>query len=366
VAFVLASLSLSAVILYAAFKRLTNFWLLLAVTSILFIGIEFALRIGTTKYLNYFELLHGRYASYYGIYTEPVLHYKANDTLHISSRGEFSFAFTTNQMGYADREWPDDTIVDTYKILCMGDSFTLGVGAPQDSGWVGSFRQCLLKQGINAQTYNTGITGSDIVNEFQKLRTRFSGKQFDAVVLCLNASDLVEIYLRGGRERFTEKRTPAQNPLKKSEWLYEILFCYRLYVHECLGLNFLFLTKAEAQREDAKAVNIMREHILDFRQYCLENELSFYFFLHPHSFEMLNQQYMSPVFSTLLTNFEDIGDDFMKEMSQVIKKGQHYSEFYYERDRHFTTEGYRILGQLAANGFVEKMEKGKLGKNTNP
>jgi hypothetical protein len=142
-----------------------------------------------------------------------------------------------------------------YRVLGMGDSFTLGMGAPMDSSWIKSFERNFKLDDKEISTMNSGVTGSDINIEFYKLKNILIDYQPDLVILGINVSDVVDIYLRGGSIQSNEPTfEPRKSPLKKMETLYKVSFLYRAYIHTILDKNFLFLNPAEAEKEETLVV----------------------------------------------------------------------------------------------------------------
>jgi hypothetical protein len=97
---------LSILIILKIFNSKRKFTLnIFIVIAFSFLALETGLRYGTKKYHTYFELLQGYYQSYYEIYTNPQISYSPNDTLSFESKGEYKYTFTTNSLGFCDKEW---------------------------------------------------------------------------------------------------------------------------------------------------------------------------------------------------------------------------------------------------------------------
>ena len=54
--------------------------------------------------------------------------------------------YSYNSRGFRDQEWPQDV---TDAVWCIGDSFTVGLGAPESHGWVSQLRKQLNRPCIN-------------------------------------------------------------------------------------------------------------------------------------------------------------------------------------------------------------------------
>ncbi len=98
-----------------------------------------------------------------------------------------------NQFGMRDRD--DLTLakpVDTRRIVCLGDSFTLGWGVRQDHNWPVLVEQTLSTQWPKVQVINGGGTGSAYVDEYElALRHRHGRFAPDLVVVTLCLNDLL-------------------------------------------------------------------------------------------------------------------------------------------------------------------------------
>lgn len=66
-----------------------------------------------------------------------------------------SINYNYNSRGYRDQEWPES--IDQLKnaIWCIGDSFTVGLGSPQEHTW-----PYLLQQQLNQRTINVSMDGA--------------------------------------------------------------------------------------------------------------------------------------------------------------------------------------------------------------
>lgn len=98
-----------------------------------------------------------------------------------------------NQFGMRDRA--DLTLAKpagTRRIVCLGDSFTLGWGVRQEQNWPVLVEQRLRQQAPQVQVINGGGTGSAYVDEYElALRHRHGRFAPDLVVVTLCLNDLL-------------------------------------------------------------------------------------------------------------------------------------------------------------------------------
>ncbi|MDO8349330.1 MAG: GDSL-type esterase/lipase family protein, partial [Planctomycetota bacterium] len=123
-------------------------------------------------------------ASFFICYHGPALPYFDQD-------GCVEYRF--NRFGLRDRD--DLTLAKpagVQRIVCLGDSFTLGWGVRQDHNWPVLVEQELQKQWPKVQVINGGGTGSAYVDEYElALRHRHGRFAPDLVVVTLCLNDLL-------------------------------------------------------------------------------------------------------------------------------------------------------------------------------
>lgn len=116
-----------------------------------------------------------------------------------------------------------------FRILCLGDSFTEGDGAPSDSSWVKELTRKLDENfDTNFLVYNAGVCGSDVYFD-NKILENVLYKTFkpDFVIQAINASDVTDIIYRGGQDRFNTDGTTSCKDCPKWEKLYQYSYLFR-------------------------------------------------------------------------------------------------------------------------------------------
>ncbi|MBK8672736.1 MAG: SGNH/GDSL hydrolase family protein [Bacteroidetes bacterium] len=117
---------------------------------------------------------------------------------------EFNTKFTTNNEGFRDNYF--DTNKTKYRIVTIGDSFTECVGSSNDSTWQKQLKKIILDSSKkDIDIYNCGIKGNDPVFEYLLLKSKLVKYKPDLVILTINASDITDIEIRGGFNRFNFK-----------------------------------------------------------------------------------------------------------------------------------------------------------------
>lgn len=98
-----------------------------------------------------------------------------------------------NALGLRERpEVVGDKPPGQRRVLCLGDSLTLGWGVPEELVWVRQLEQALRAGGLDVRTINAGAAGTVCVDEYwAALQHRFAGLQPDAVVVAICLNDLI-------------------------------------------------------------------------------------------------------------------------------------------------------------------------------
>jgi lysophospholipase L1-like esterase len=141
------------------------------------------------------------------------------------------------------------------RVLCVGDSFTEGVGAPADSCYVSILRTLLDS---NYTVMNAGISGDDPCVNYVNYRDRLTSFKPDIIVQTLSSNDLnTDIATKGGMERF---KADGIVQLASAPWwepLFAISYVSRTFFH-ALGYNELLLrvpfSKSIADELNQKAI----------------------------------------------------------------------------------------------------------------
>jgi hypothetical protein len=74
---------------------------------------------------------------------------------------------TPNSLAYRDAAFTPSADARLTKVICVGDSFTAGAGVKQRSDRFSDRLQAAL--GAGTRVYNAGLSGSDTINEFERL-----------------------------------------------------------------------------------------------------------------------------------------------------------------------------------------------------
>ena len=333
--------------------------LLLATVSALLFVVEIFLRYGLGLHATYMERNgESGYQSAFGSMT-PFWFQVFSPNVEIRQpRTEFNHVRTTNSLGLAEREVSSEPSANEYRILALGDSFTEGVGTVDDSTWVRALGRKLTSafpdKSITA--INAGISGSDVYYEYMLLKERLLDLQPDLVIVAINNSDVNDIMVRGGMERFQADGTTVYGNSPPSwEWIYGISFIFRSIVHDVLGYDWLFMTPDEAVAAQRQALAQITTAVDAFVRLAREEGFRLLVVTHPHEGEMRTHNYFRGFGEVVadLANDTSIASIDLLDYYTVngIITEETAAEFWWRLDAHHNGRGYEVMGDAIADAI---------------
>lgn len=265
----------------------------------------------------------------------------------MQDRYEFRYVHEYNSNGFRNGEISSES---NRKVLCLGDSFTEGQGAPQDSTWPVLLESMLPTQlSSELEIVNAGVAGTDVIYIQKFLEDLLFSYEPDFVILAQNASDISELSYRGGKERFRPNCKLNFKDKGILSYLYNISYIARHISHDFLRLNNQLITKEEVQRRSAGAVPLIIETILEIHESCLRNDVGFMLVLHPYENELGSIDNWS---NEVMAAVDSAG---VNSLSLFPKFNQAVSEqiLFWEMDRHCNSKGYLLMAEEICNHLVE-------------
>lgn len=276
--------------------------------------------------------------------------YPPDDTMEYF-RGDFTYRRTSNHIGTTETKTdPNDT--STHKILCLGDSFTEGIGTEADSAWPRALeRNINMCTPVRYQIYNAGIAGSDPVYEYHLLRHKLWDTKWDAVIFCVNNTDIPECNIRGGMERFRGDSVQFNTP-PFWEPLYATSYFVRFLILNVLHYDWTFRSseqQMQATRDLSKVLHLAEQELS--KKGCTMMVV-----VHPLSYDILGHGYMQE-FDTLRLCIKDLHPlDLYPYLADSIHiDSSNYTKFYWKNDGHFNGTGYQIIGDKIARELSHRM-----------
>ena len=128
------------------------------------------------------------------IESDPILHHRlAPGTVSEISEAEYRYRQHVNELGLRGAEVSRQKPPDHYRILLLGDSFTMGKGVPDEATFAAQLGRLLRgPRGERLEVLNAGVDSYTTLLSYLQLREQLRGTEPDLVVLNLDVSDLVQ------------------------------------------------------------------------------------------------------------------------------------------------------------------------------
>jgi lysophospholipase L1-like esterase len=312
--------------------------------------------------LRFFAKLRTYSEQNFGIYQNPYntdndkYYYLWNPcTVFTNAQPEFSYDYYINSIGLADKREFNEIETDN-TIIFLGDSFTFGVGSPQDSSAPKLLENNLMMNAIDFNVVNAGVAGSDPFYQNKIIDDIFIPAGFKHYILAINISDLYDFIFRGGNERFNELEKNI-NP-QKAPWyepIYKNSLVFRGVVHFVFKIDYSLLTRKKTISEKHNAVKKYVELLSKLNDKIKSIGGTLIVVLHPYptqfsklkvknNNEVLNYKYLNNIHQLLLernVNSYNLEPNFLKVLSH-----ENYSEYSWEIDGHFNSKGYQLYADI--------------------
>jgi len=327
-------------------QKFENYHLLNTSIFVCFIIVEMALRISGNLSMHTEKKIAGLYQSPYNLPNKRFWIDKRESDITLSS-SEFSYERKINSEGFSDREWELEKITNKFRILTLGDSFTEGDGADADSTWQRFMERRLNDSGIYIM--NAGICGSDPVFEYYLLKERLIKYRPDLVVVCINKSDLFDIMIRGGMERFD----CPDVVFRKGPWwefIYATSYISRLFFR--LKYDTQLINKNALYLQQSYSLLVIAQTMREFAMYCKVKGSSLLFVFHPGPGELAKT--MNP-FKELIAVSKKYNYKVADLYDYYNQTGipRNLNKYYWPKDSHHRANGYNVM----SDGILKTLRK---------
>jgi lysophospholipase L1-like esterase len=333
--------------------------LLVATTLVMLFAAEAALRYGTPRWATYTERNGGAYFRQFRGERSWFRSYMPGGPYRFTT-SEYSHYRDINSLGLTGPEFIREKAPGEYRILALGDSFTEGLGTPADTTWVKVTEARLQERYPERRitSINAGMSGNDVFTEQMMLKEKLLPFNPDLIILALNTSDMNEIIVRGGSERFQPDGTVAYRNGPRWEPLYGLSYIWRAIAHQVLGYNFLLIKSRDMPARGREAAGLLDAALKSIRDLCRAKGIDFIVISHPHANEVMQGEYGDAAYNDLVASIEGERDlqfvDLLKYYTQHgIITAETAQQFYWPIDLHHNTKGYQIMGEAIAKQVVE-------------
>lgn len=317
------------------------------------VSFEIILRLFKTNITWSEKTGHG-YESYYNKPTKSWFHtWEPNSEFDLDN-GDFICHYKTNSLGLREKEVVfQDSLL--HRIICIGDSYTEGVGAPYDSSYPRFLSSYLNQAGFKNEVYNAGVAASDPFYEYELLKEKLLHYEPQYLLLDINSSDITDYIERGGFGRFKPNGTAVYNKGPWFEPYYKNFYIVRFVLHKILGYTMgnLFLTKHEFYDEYApRAVQEISSAVDSFSVLAKQNHFKLLVILQPIASDVAyKSEYNSFLknlnsdFGIVLKNRGIMAINLFEPMKEKINR-DNMDQYSYRNDSHYKPAGYDLFTQV--------------------
>lgn len=272
-----------------------------------------------------------------------------NSTVNSTSK-EFQYTNKYNDLGH--RELSTSVYAakkNVIRILCIGDSFTEGDGAPYDSTWVKRAEEKTNNSKPIFSFYNAGVCGADVFYDYKILSCKLIQLKPKVVIETLNYSDVNDVIFRGGDERFNPDSTTTYKNGPAWEKAYQYSHVIRAIVTSLLGYNRSFIKKSNVDKEEKGAIKKLKQRVEETNEFCKKRGVFYILVIHPHPLEINKKSNkLTDAFCNepyVINLFDDFYPFFKK--NKIAK----YSWY---KNQHFNSNGYWLMGDAIASHLINQ------------
>jgi len=275
--------------------------------------------------------------------------------------GEFLFHNIFNELGHREFSFEDFKQDSTsLKIVFLGDSFTEGDGAPYDSSWVRFFEQKFEQElDTNIWAYNAGVCGSDVIFNGIMLKEKLLATNPSVVFECVNNSDILDLYYRGGKERFLDDGRLAAPNEKNWEPLYKYSYLFRAIFLIFSPYDNNLINTRTFEQEERTALHLISAQLEETYKLCAQNQIDYYVILMPTPNEIeFNQEHVFDSLSYLLPKDIALLNIYPRMQTRFDSLDIH--QYSWEINGHFNGLGYELMGNQIFDDFFDSQSNKKL------
>lgn len=301
---------------------------------------------------SYTEIREGRYLSPYD--GDRSLWVREANTHHVLQSPEFSFDRYTNSLGFSDREFSFEKPLGSRRILCFGDSFTEGDGAPVDSAYPVLLEHALLAMDSSTswEVWNVGLCGSDPIFNYITYDELLRTFEADLIIQTISEGDIMQDFvIRGGMNRYNAQGELAIQSPVWWEAIYANSHVARLFLHYLGGFDYTLMTKKTRQERLAQAVGHTQSIIDQWQKTCtIDNQKLLFVFL-PMKDNVFYESWskeMTSIKDYLSAQYNDtLYIDLLPDYTKYCQRDG-LSVYYWPQDGHHTSKGYLMMAESIA------------------
>jgi lysophospholipase L1-like esterase len=270
---------------------------------------------------------------------------------------EFDYEVRTNSEGVRDVEHPIEKPEREYRIVALGDSFTMGQGACFEDAYPQVLER-LFNEGASSghiRVISAGVMGSDPVFCYHLLKRRLLKYRPDLVILLINDGEVEDLIARGGRDRFGPDgmlKNPAEPPFY---FLFATSHIFRGIMMTFFQYDYYGLRPEERGERDRAALAEILAVARDIRTLGDEEGFRLLLAFLPHRGQLLDRseplllKQLEPLCTQEGIEYFDV-TDFLRSRLPIDRVEEHF----WPKDGHFNAAGYALLAQGIRERICEK------------
>jgi hypothetical protein len=314
------------------------------------------------KYLTYPEKMKGIYWSIYND-THKNWYNKHDSGEQINYvLPEFKMQFTANNEGCRDSIFYKEK--KKYRIIAGGDSFCEGFGTTNDSTWqkqlFAMVRTAIPGGGV--EIWNAGLISSDPVAEYAFLRDHLIQYQPDLYIMQINATDIGDLKVRGGFERFHPNNTVVFKKPPTADFFYEYSHLFRAISEFKINNTQLFdesLIPIYKQRKAIKeAIDLIKSSIDSAALCCKINGTDFIVVVQPQHYEFESSLSLSEIIPYCKKNRINVINGKVELEKLGINK-VNCKKMFWPIDTHFNNTGACYFAKALQPYVLQYISKSK-------
>ena len=283
--------------------------------------------------------------------------WQANTSIEYGN-GEFLYHNTFNELGHRELSFKNfEQDSTSIKIVCLGDSFTEGDGAPYDSSWVRFFEKNLaLELDTPVFAYNAGVCGSDVLFNGVMFKEKLLAAQPNIVFECVNNSDITDIYYRGGSERFLADGSLGAPNEKKWEVFYKYSYLFRALLVTFTQYNNNLINHATIDKEENEALHLLIKQLEETAQLCKENNIDYHVIMMPVPNEIMDKSaYIFDSLAFLLP--EKVAFINLFPSTYASFDTLDIYQYSWPKNGHYNSMGYEVMSSCIFEEYVHTTTK---------
>ncbi|WP_179119652.1 GDSL-type esterase/lipase family protein [Ensifer adhaerens] len=353
-------------------KFLRDTVVIVAITGVIFAGIEFGLRAFAPQRLDT-TLIGGEPLGL----RDPVLGHVNRPNAHIKVTGpEYTSDYQVNSQGFRDLTvYPPSPTPGVTRILLVGDSFAFGVGNAYDEAWAVILEKSLRDAGRKVEIIKAGVPAYDTRTETLYIERLVDQLHPDAVVMTFLTNDLftnMPLATDGAATQAGAEQTEFNDPAvrassdKKSS-LHSVVLATRLMMMNDAIYMRLYQVTPRADYFRAHPTDVMnrqmattRALLTRAREFCRTKDIEFAVVSIPQLFqviarakgeesELIDAGYVDREFTAFAA------EQGMGWFPMLAPLADAYAatgeELYYRFDGHLTPAGNRVVATSLTPAF---------------